>query len=401
MNKFLKVRQGKIVQGTRQPVVLKGINLGGWLMMEGYLLNGANIPEKRFREEFARRLGKKALEDFDESFRNAFVREEDICTIARWGFNCIRVPFHYRVVESAPFQYQGSGLRFLDKVIGWAKKHKIWVILDLHAAVGSQNKDWHADSSGEALFWARKSYQERMLSLWEFLADRYQDTEAIAGYDLLNETVLDDPGPLNRFYKALIGRLRAIDRNHILFVEGNTWATDLACLEEFSDDNYALSIHSYEPPAVTFNFVPHLRYPSPDRKDAAYSKALLRRHLNPYARLARERGLAVLVGEFGVNYRQGHGGEERWVKDMLECFREYGFHWTYWTYKAVKNSVYPDGIFSYYENPPWVRREGPVCGWETYPSCWSKMKKEMIHSWHTKAFEVNTHILKTLRHGAR
>ena len=33
-----------------------------------------------------------------------------------------------------------------------------------------------------------------------------------------------------------------------------------------------------------------------------------------------------------------------------ECFQEAGFHWTYWTYKAVKNHMFPDGIYSYFPN---------------------------------------------------
>ena len=31
----------------------------------------------------------------------------------------------------------------LDKIINWGEKYKIWIILDLHAAVGCQNHDWH------------------------------------------------------------------------------------------------------------------------------------------------------------------------------------------------------------------------------------------------------------------
>ena len=29
---------------------LRGVNLGGWLLMEGYLLGGRNIPEREFKE---------------------------------------------------------------------------------------------------------------------------------------------------------------------------------------------------------------------------------------------------------------------------------------------------------------------------------------------------------------
>ena len=31
---------------------LKGVNIGGWLLMEGYLLGGRNIPEQEFKDRF-------------------------------------------------------------------------------------------------------------------------------------------------------------------------------------------------------------------------------------------------------------------------------------------------------------------------------------------------------------
>lgn len=402
MNKSLKVHQQQIIQGkaTGRPVILKGVNFGGWLMMEAYILGAPNRPEKMFRREFTRRLGPKAMAEFDKAFRENFIREDDVRKAAGWGLNCIRVPFHYRVVEDAPFSHRGVGLRFLDKAIEWARKYKIWIILDLHAAPGAQNKDWHADSDGTVLFWNNKSYQERVCALWEFLADRYKDEDQIAGYDLLNESVTDNTRLLNRFYKTLIRRIRKIDHNHILFVEANNWATDLDCLEEFDDDNHVLSIHSYDPPALTFNFVPNRRYPcsnGPGRCD----KSTLRRHMSRYARISRKRQVPIYLGEFGINYRQGSFGEHGWLRDMLACCKEYQFHWTYWTYKTVKSGIFPDGVLSYYENPAWVNRAGPASGLEAYVACWPSLREEMIHSWRTGSFQINAHTLKVLQHAAR
>jgi hypothetical protein len=81
----------------------------------------------------------------------------------------------------------------------------------------------------------------------------------------------------------------------------------------------------------------------------------------------------------------------------LAAMRELGINWTYWTYKAVKNSAFPDGVYSYYGNPAWVHREGPVSGWDTYVKEWPLHKKEMIDSWRTENFRANTGIVKLLK----
>ena len=393
---MLKVFKGSIVNDENKPVFLRGVNLGSWLMMEAYFFYSPNIPEKAFRREFIKALGRDALDDFDRSFRAHFITERDIQWVKKSGFNCVRVPFHHRVVEGKPYTYDSPGLSFLDDIVRWGEKHKVWVILDLHAAPGAQNHDWHSDSAGKAELWTNQTYQKRTLALWEFLADRYKDREYVAGYDLLNEAVLQDPGPLNTFYKKLIQRIRSVDGRHILFIEGNRWAQDIECLDAFEDGNYALSIHSYEPIDFTFNFVPHVSYPIRCR-GKRWNKGVMKKNLSRHARLARQRGVPVFVGEFGVNYRGGCYGEHLWVKDMVDCFQEFGFHWTYWTYKAVKNGVFPDGLLSYYDNPPWVNRLGPRTGWETFARCWPAHKTKMIESWETAQFKKNTHISEVLQ----
>ena len=392
MKNFLKTKGFSIVDGQGRPVVLRGVNLGGWLMMEGYIMHASNVAEQVFKKKFARVLGTEVLTSFERDFRDHFIRENDIKAISGFGFNCIRVPFNSRMVERRPYQYDGEGLKYLDNVIRWAEKYKVWLILDLHAACGAQNHDWHSDSLGQALLWQKKELRERTFKLWEFLADRYKNKTAVAGYDLLNEAVLDDTKLLNTFYKQLIKTIRRVDGNHILFVEGNRWAQDLDCLHDFSDDNLALSVHVYLPLEFTFNFIPHLQYPRETKK-------VLRKLLSGYAAFAQKKQRPIYVGEFGVNARQGLYGEDEWVKDILSCFQEFGFHWTYWTYKAVKNSVFPDGIFSYTQNPPWVNRGGPRLGWDTYSSLWPQHRKEMIESWKTENFSLNNVIIEALRPG--
>jgi len=397
---MLKVQNKTIVTPQGKPVRLRGVNLGGWLMMEGYILHAPNRPVKLFKEQFAHQHGIRALRDFEKKFYDHFIQESDFKKIAQLGFNCLRVPFHYALVEQSPYQYSQEGLRYLDRAVAWAEKYKIYVILDLHAACGAQNNDWHSDSAGKAALWLYQSYQQRTYALWEFLAKRYRGKNWVAGYDLLNESVMEDTKLLNKFYRELIRKVRSVDDGHILFVEGNRWAQDLDCLEQLDDDNLVLSIHCYVPLEFTCHFIPHLHYPlesGPQR----FGKADLRKLLNHYHKIAQRRKCPVYVGEFGVHYRQGLYGEDQWLRDIVDIFEELGFHWTYWTYKAVKNNIFPDGIYSYMENPPWVNRQGPLHGWEMYTALWPENHRAMIQSWHTENFQENPPIISALKNALK
>lgn len=394
MTGFLQVQKSQLVHAGER-VRLRGVNLGGWLMMEGYILHSLNQPEHRFKEHFARTSGAAALAEFEKEFRGHFIQEKDFELLAEWGFNCLRLPFNCRLIDLADPQ-GGEGIRYLDAAIRWAKKYKLWVILDLHAAWGAQNHDWHSDSNGEARLWHDPAAQKKTFALWSFLADRYRKEPRIAGYDLLNEAVVEEAETLNAFYRDLIREIRLVDRNHVIFVEGNKWATDLACLERFPDDQLALSIHFYEPLDYTFNYVPGLYYPL-NGPGGGYNKGTMRQRMESYAALAARYEAPVLVGEFGVNARDGHYGEDQWLSDLLKVFDDLQYHWTYWTYKAVKNSIFPDGILSSRDNPVWVSRQGPTLGWDNYSRFWPEKKKEIILSWETAAFQPNSKILNVLK----
>ena len=167
MPNFLKTNKTKISFQNRS-VTLKGVNFGGWLMMEAYILHAPNSAERLFKKNFANVLGKQALEEFEKAFRANFISEDDFKNVKTLGFNCIRIPFNCRLVETSPYKYDKHGLSYLDQVISWAKKNKIWIILDLHAAPGAQNHDWHSDSMGKAELWTSQSNQKRVFALWEF-----------------------------------------------------------------------------------------------------------------------------------------------------------------------------------------------------------------------------------------
>jgi hypothetical protein len=384
MKTFLKQHKTSILDGHGKPVSLKGVNFGGWLMMEAYFMYAPNLAQQIFEKEFSQVHGAKALDELIKKFRDNFITESDFKQVASWGMNCIRLPFHYKVGEKA-FSY-------LDQSIAWAKKHKVYLLLDLHAAYGAQNHDWHSDSLGPAELWTKESNRRKTYALWEKLADRYKDETIIAGYDVLNEAVLPEWGPLNEFYRELIKAIRRSDKNHILFIEGKHWAQQIDLMDDFADDNWVYSIHFYEPPEFTFNLVPFLRYPWD-----VCNKDVIMRRMEGYWRFAQKKQRPVHVGEFGVNYRQGLYNEHIYLRDVLKAFNDCGFHWNYWTYKAVKNYLHPDGVFGYYPNSPWVNRPVAKSGWHTWADCWPKYKNEMAASWRTKAFTLNTHVIEQLK----
>jgi len=390
---MLIVKNASIVNSEGKQVFLRGVNLGGWLMMEGYILHGRNIAEKIFKSEFKKRHGQKELDSFTSLYRNNFIKESDFENISSLGFNCVRLPFNYRLLE------EKNGLKVLKNAVKLCEKYNIYCILDMHAAPGCQNEDWHADSDGKAELWTGNKNQEKFFGLWEMLASEFKDESMAAGYDILNEPVIKTPDAgkiLRNFYTKAVKRIRKIDKNHIIFLEGNIWSQVLEHIGEPFTDNLSYSVHFYHPLEFTFNFHRNLRYPG-NVLGEYWDVNTIRKRLEGYYDYSRKWDVPIFVGEFGVNSRcAACCGELAWVKDILRCFKEYEFHWTYWTYKAVANSAFPDGIYRYMANPAWINRQGPVYGFENFYTLWESHKKEIAESWKTFNFTKEEQLLNLI-----
>lgn len=377
---------------------IRGVNLGGWLMMEGYILHGRNIAESVYKAEFEKTNGRKALADFEDSFRDNFITEADFRNMALWGMNAARIPFNHKLVETAPNKYNEKGLSYLDKAFSWGKKHGVKIILDLHAAPGAQNCDWHGDCAGRALFWERKRYRDRALTIWEMLSDRYKNEEALLGYDVLNEPVLNGLSEklLYDFYRLAVKAIKAVDNRHTIYLEGSSWAQKIDFLAGLSDDNISISIHYYRPLSYCFNYTPFHSFPGMN-ENICWDEKTIARSLKPYYSFSKKNKVKIFAGEFGINWRDNEYGELRWLDAVLRTFEDYGFDYTYWTYKAVANSHFPDGLYQSIPNSDFIRREGPLYGWENYIGMWKDRKSEIIRSWRTANYTPNKKILCKLK----
>ncbi len=174
---FLKVCKNEIKNQAGEAVTLRGIGLGGWMNMENFI-TGFPANEKAFRQVVYRALGKEKADFLFDRYLEYFFTTEDVKFIRSLGLNLVRLPFNYQHFEDDmnPMVIRESGWRSLDRVINICAENEIYTILDLHAAAGYQNQDWHSDNpSQRAFFWEHKHFQDRTVWLWEKIAERYKD----------------------------------------------------------------------------------------------------------------------------------------------------------------------------------------------------------------------------------
>lgn len=296
---------------------LRGINLGNWLLPEGYMFKLSNCNSPRKIDQAIRELvGNTATTEFWDSFLDNYITEADISWLEKAGVNIIRLPFDYRLLTHDDYLGRDiHGFKYLDRAIEWCGKHNIYVLLDMHAAPGGQTGDNIDNSDGFPWLMTDQGMKQKTCELWQDIAERYANDTTVIGYNLLNEPIphffAEDSllSQLEPLYKRITKVVREVDKNHIIFIGGAVWETDFSVFSEPFDDNLAYTFHKYWMP--------------PEQKE-----------IQEYVDFREKYNVPVLMGESGEN-------DDEWVKDFRVLLDKNNIHWTFWPYKKMDNTRGP------------------------------------------------------------
>ncbi len=311
---FIHADGKRLVDGRGARFTVKGINLGNWLVPEGYMFK---FTRARAPSEIAGVIG--ALVGHEEAsrfwtrFRDVYVAEQDIRFIGAAGFNTVRVPLHWRLfVEpdaGGADRFEGPGWFLLDRMVQWCRESGLRVILDLHAAPGGQTGVNHDDGPGFPLTFYVPRDRRLTVALWRALAAHFRDEPAILGYDLLNEPIspYSDEDYLNPqlepFYCEIVAAIRSVDTNHLVLLAGAQWSTSFAVFSRPFDANAVYTHHKF--------------WANPTR-DA----------LQSYLNFGNRWNVPLLIGETGES-------TDAWNESFRQLHESLGIGWVFWPYKNL------------------------------------------------------------------
>lgn len=261
-------------------------------------------------------------------------KEQDFADLAAWGANGIRwqliVP---RIDGEIPTMAQAK--RYLDgkidelqQVLDLGQKYGIRVVIDVHSTSAFSKKMLLGTPEG----------RDYLVEFWEKTARRYHGHPALFGYNLINEPhsreMKDGDPSLVEQYQRMIGAIRNIDPVTPIIIESDYMAAPrmLQFLPVFPVPNIIYSIHMYSPGTLTHQLDPaansFLKYPDSARQ---WDKEYLRRELAIPREFQQKTGARIYVGEFGCI--RWAPGADRYLKDCIELFEEYGWDWTYHAFR--------------------------------------------------------------------
>jgi hypothetical protein len=308
---FVRAVGPDLMRPDGSKLLIRGTNLGNWLVPEGYMwrLGGGPQSPQEIERLVALLLGPDKAAAFWQAWRDRYVTQADIGYLAHTGSNTLRVPLHWKFFH-AP---DGEGFRRLDHVVAWARAAGLYLILDLHCAPGGQTGTNIDDSLGYPWLFESAAVQDDLLIVWRNIARHYRDEPVILGYDLLNEPLPAYPGLekykplLEPLLRRVTAAVREVDPHHLVFVTGANWDSDFSVLGAPFAENLAYTFHKYWMPPTEDSIREYLDFRA--------------RHHVP-----------LHVGETGEN-------KDEWVAQFRTLLEAHNIGWCFWPYKKMESTA--------------------------------------------------------------
>lgn len=315
--------------------LLRGINFGGYLSQCEHNL-------EHYRE---------------------FISEDDVKKVADWGFDHIRLPIDYEVLEDENAEDYMDGIMFVNQMVSWCQDYNLDIVLDLHKAYGYDFND--AGNSDKNNLFSDDLLKNRFIDLWVRMSKRYGSFRNVA-FELLNEVVEEENADVwNELINETVKAIRVYAPDTPIIYGGIQWnsARTLKLLDIPNDDNIIYTFHMYEPLIFTHQkayWVPNMPMdmviPYPESmeyykemsrligdkgKDVVVSeckeigKPFLEEMVKEAVEAAINAGVKLYCGEFGVIDRAPVDDTLRWFEDMMDVFKKYDIHCAVWSYKQM------------------------------------------------------------------
>ena len=289
----------------------KGVNLGGWMSQCDY--------------------SKDRLDEF--------ITEADFIQIAAWGFDHVRIPIDYNVIQNEDGTMKSDGLDRIDTALMLCERYGLHAVLDLHKTQGFSFDAGEKESG----FFENRAYQEKFYNIWECFASRYGGLSDRVLFELLNEVTEERFLPAWKgISRECVRRIRKTAPMTGILLGSYQWnsARTIPELDAPYDNRVFYNFHFYEPHAFTHQGA----YWEADYRDiserityaeSGTSEDYIEEFLKPAVEKAEKEGTELYCGEYGVIDVVPPAEALKWFRDVHAIFERYGIGHALWSYKKM------------------------------------------------------------------
>lgn len=281
--------------------------------------------------------GPKMAPEIMQEHWSTFIVEDDFKFISENGLDTVRIPVGWWIANdpSPPWPYVGGSLQALDNAFSWAEKYGLKVIIDLHAALGSQNGWEHSASRDGSQNWGQTEENiQHTVHVIEFLTARYAKSLSLYAVQLMNEPLAPGASLQNvtKYYKAGYEAVRRHSSTAYVVMSNRLGPMEPRELFPLASgmSRAVIDVHYYNLFSDIFDNMTV-------QENIDFIRTNRSSSLNY---VTQSNGPLSFVGEWMAEWEvQGASKEDyqNFAKAQLEVYGRATFGWAYWTFRNVNN----------------------------------------------------------------
>ncbi|MEV7007957.1 discoidin domain-containing protein [Streptosporangium sp. NPDC051022] len=303
----------------------------------GEMSVGLNRDDYDLQLTLDQRFGATGAQTIRDAHENTWITTADFDNLAAMGVNFVRLPIGWTTLLNTDGTWRSSAWTKIDWAIDQLSSRGIYTLLDLHTVPGG-GCPWAScgrvgpNPNG---FWGSTTYQDWVVDIWQAIAARYAGNPAVAGYDLINEPLLDytedsaDVAKKSAYYDRLYDAVRLVDPDHVIVMGAFFGFGAITPPSTYGWTNVVYELHPYDMPHAT---------------DWNAQNQLVTNHLNALPGLLSNPGVPVLYGEYSLYYY-----DDVWARWMAGLNAQQQ-SWSNWTYKTRGTDDDGQGYWGFHYN---------------------------------------------------
>ncbi len=311
---------GFVAQSARYFRLTQTGTTGNWWSI-GELTAGLYNDDYSLNNTMTSRFGAATTQSVIATHQDTWFTASDLDKIQAAGMNFIRLPIGWTTFLNLDGTWKSNPWARIDWAIQQASARGIYVLVDLHTVPGG-GCPWGScgrigpNPNG---FWGSATYQNWTEDIWKAIAARYKGNPGVAGYDLINEPLIDygedaqDVAQKSDVYNRLYQAVRAIDPDHTIFLGAFFGLNSIAAPSTYGWTNVAYEYHPYD---------------MPNSKDWTAQDKLVTDELNGLPAKLSNPGVPILYGEYSLYYN-----DDVWARFMAGL-NAANVSWSNWSYKV-------------------------------------------------------------------
>ncbi len=298
--------------------------------------------------------------DTETSWSNPKTTQALIDKVKSLGFNTVRVPVSWgKHVSGDNYTIDSAWLARVKEVVDYCYKNDMYVILNIHHDTKSS-----ASASGAGYYPRSSAYsgsEKFVTSVWSQMAEYFKDYDYHLIFETLNEPRLIGTGYewwfnkwsipsevkdaidcINRLNQKAVDTIRntgSNNRGRLIMCPGYDASIDGATVSGFklptdisgNKNRIAVSIHAYSP----YNFA--MNVDTSNGATSTYSSSIKDELKNLFSTLKsnfRDKGIPVVIGEFGSTDKNNTAERVKWATDYTALARKNNIPCVLWDNNA-------------------------------------------------------------------